>query len=738
MNRYFFFFAVSALTLAPVGALSWTPTQLSNSPATQQDSHSPSNPGIAMKIINESDQMSREINPFFTQWTGPFGLPPFDLIKAEHYMPAIEAGIKTAQAEIAAIANNPAPADFENTFLALDQTGALLENVQRVFYNLYSSDNSEALQQIARQMEPLTTAFDDDIHMNSQLFARIESIWQKRQTLGLTPVQVRLVDEVHKDFVRAGAMLNGDFKTLLRAINQELSRLGLEFAEKVLASTNDFQLLLENPDDLAGLSPALIASSAESAEKAGHKGKYLFTLQYPSIWPFVQQSTRRDLRQKMISAYANQAGAGTTFDNSAIVSNIAKKRIEKARMLGYKTWAEYVLSDRMAQDSQKVVALLDKVWAPALARAQQEVAIFATAALADKVEGPIQPWDWHFYAEKVRAEKYGLDESKVREYFPLDNVLKGAFTLAERLYGVTFTPVDGLKLYHPEVKAFEVKDADGSHLGLFLADYHPRASKRGGAWSSTFRSQEFRDGKNIRPIVVNVGNFTKPCADRPALLSIDEVETLFHELGHGLHSLFSQVQFKTLARVPWDFVELPSQIMENWVLEPELLRLYARHFKTGKVIPKDMVEKLDQGRKFNQGFATVEYLAAAYLDMAWHDFDNSTKVPSADEIEKTVFSKIGLIPEILPRYKSTYFRHIFSGGGSYSAGYYSYIWSGVLDADAFEAFVESKDIFNKKAATLFRKEVLEKGGMADAMEMYKAFRGHEPSIEPLLRQRGLD
>lgn len=675
-------------------------------------------------------------NPLLADWDAPYGLPPFGEIREEHFLPAVMAGIDAQRAEIAAIRDNPSPPSFANTIKALDMSGRLLEKVEMVLYNLSSAETTPGLQAVMRDVAPLTTALDDDIYLDRRLFERVEAVWKARNDSGLDPVSIRLVDEMRKAFVRAGAQLDDTAQGGLRRINQELAILGLRFGDNLLAETNSFALVLETADDLAGLAPATIDAAAAAATQAGLPGKWLVNLSYPSMWPFVQQSTRRDLRQKVIDAYAGRCSRGNEFDNTEIVSRIARLRLEKANLLGYRSWADFVLEERMAGSPAGVDALLDQLWKPALEVAAREAREYEDAARKAGLTGPFMPWDWHYWAERVRNDRYGLDTGILRQYFTLENVLAGAFELAGRLYGITFIPVPGLKLYHPDVMAWEVRDADGSFLGLFLGDYHPRPGKRVGAWSSRYRSQEVVDGVDIRPIVVNVCNFTRPSGDTPALLSPDEVETLFHELGHGIHSLLAKVPHRFLAGVPRDFVELPSQIMENWVFEPEMLALYARHYRTGEVIPADLVEKIQAASRYNQGFATVEYLAASKLDMEWHRA-TSGDFGDAMAFEASVLERIGMPSEIIPRYRSAYFNHIFGGGGSYSAGYYSYIWSEVLDADAFEAFRESGNIFDRRTAESFRKNILERGGTDEASSMYRAFRGRDPLVGPLLEKRGL-
>jgi peptidyl-dipeptidase Dcp len=501
-----------------------------------------------------------------------------------------------------------------------------------------------------------------------------------------------------------------------------------------LKETNAFKLVVENESDLAGLPDRMAAAGAAAAESEGLKGGWVFTLQRPSIEPFLNGADSRELRRQLLDAYVARGANGNENDNRDVVEKIATLRLERAQLLGYRTHADYVLEERMAKTPGRVMDLLDQLWTPWLAMAKKEAQALQKMIEADGGDFRLEPHDWRYYTDRLRRERYALDDQEIRQYFALENVLTGAFELAHRLYGITFTERRDLPVYHQEVRTFEVKDEDGSHLGIFYADYHPRPGKRVGAWSSRYRSQQIRDGKDIRPVVVNVGNFSRPTGDTPALLSLDEVETLFHELGHGLNALFSKIRYRGLASIPRDFVELGSQIMESWVLEPEVLALYARHWKTGEPIPDQLVHKLKDARLFNQGFETVELLAASYLDMDWHTLE---KPPALEAVafETRVLDGIGLIPEIPPRYRSPYFAHIFSGG--YSAGYYGYIWCEVLDADAFQAFKEN-GLFDRETARSFRKNILARGGTADAMDLWKAFRGREPDVEPLLERRGLE
>ncbi len=674
-----------------------------------------------------------ETNPLLAEWTAPFGVPPFDGIKEQHYFPAFQKAIDLKRQEVDAIVKNSRPATFANTIEALDASGELLERVGGVFYSLKSAETNDQIQEIARQVAPLTSALDDDILLNEQLFARIRTIWEQRDTLGLDAQQRKLVEETYKDFVRGGAKLSAEQKTRLRAINEELSLLGLQFSDNLLKETNAYQLVIDKREDLTGLSENVIAAAAATAGEAGMQGKWVFTLQAPSIWPFLSYADNRELRRRLLTAYTKRSDQGNGQDNKAILVRMAGLRAERARLLGYPSYAHFALEDRMAKTPDQVYRLLNQLWTPALAVAKKDAADFQEVIRKEGHDFKLEACDWRYYAEKVRKARYNLDENELRPYFSLENVRQGAFAVAGKLYGLSFVERTDLPKYHDEVRTFEVKDTDGSHLGVFMVDYHPRASKRGGAWCGGFRDQHVKDGRDIRPIVTNVCNFTRPVGDTPALLSLEEAETLFHEFGHALHSLLSRVHYRTLGRVPRDFVELPSQIMEHWALEPQVLKSYAKHWQTGEPIPDALIARIKEAERFNQGFATVEYLAASFLDMEWHVL-GEVKGLDATSFEDAALGRIGLIPEIVTRYRSPYFQHIFAGG--YSAGYYSYIWSEVLDTDAFQAF-KAKGIFDPATARSFRTNILEKRGTEDAMEMFKRFRGREPSVEPLLEKRGL-
>jgi len=675
-------------------------------------------------------------NPFFSEFATPFGVPPFDLIRPEHYMPAFERGMAEQKKEIAAItASAEAPA-FANTVEALERSGSLLNRVAGVFNNMTSAHTNEALQAIDKELAPKLAQHGDDIAMNAALFARVKAVHDAKDTLALTAEGSRLLEETYKDFVRGGAGLAADKQARLRQINEELSVLSVKFGENVLKENNAFELVLDKEADLAGLPPAVRAGAAEAAADRGKPGKWVFTLPKPSLIPFLQYSERRDLRERMFRAYVERGAHGNELDNRRLASRQAALRVERAGLLGYKTHADYVLEKNMAKTPAAVYEFLGKLWAPALARAKAEAAEMRAMIRAEGGDFNLQPWDWWYYAEKVKRAKYDLDDTVLRPYFPLESVRDGAFMVATKLYGITFTERTDVPKYHEDVRVFEVKDADGSHLAVLYVDYYPRASKQGGAWMNNFREQSIRDGKDIRPIISNNGNFSKPTAGEPALISYEEALTLFHEFGHALHGILTRCDYESLSgtNVPRDFVELGSQIMENWAGDPEVLKMYARHYKTGEPIPDALLEKMQKAKLFNQGFETVEYLAASFLDMDWHTLAEAKELDAA-AFDAAAMARIGLIPEIVSRYLSPYFSHIFSGG--YSAGYYSYVWAEVLDSDAFQAFKETS-LFDRATAGSFRRNILERGGTEEPMTLYKRFRGREPRIEALLKKRGLD
>ncbi|MFQ6082041.1 MAG: M3 family metallopeptidase [Candidatus Aminicenantia bacterium] len=674
-------------------------------------------------------------NPFFREFNTPFQVPPFGEIKEEHYLPAFKEGMKQQQQEIEAIVNNPEAPTFENTIEALENSGALLRKASNVFDILNGSMTNDRMQEIAKEVAPLRSKHEDDILLNEKLFQRVKAVYNQKDKLNLTTEQNMLLEKYYKDFVRGGANLDEEKKAKLREINQELSLLSVKFGENVLKENNRFELIIENEEDLAGLPQSVITAAAEAAKERGHEGKWVFTLHKPSMIPFLRYSEKRDLREKIFKAYINRGNNNDELDNKAIVSRIVVLRVKRANLLGYKTHADFVLEMNMAKKPENVYNLLERLWQPALKMAKKEAKELQEMIYKEGKDFKLQPWDWWYYAEKLKKVKYDLDEEMIRPYFKLENVRNGAFYVANKLYGIQFIERTDIPKYHQDVKVFEVKEADGSHIGILYTDYFPRASKRGGAWMNSFRKQSRLGGKEIHPVITNNGNFSKPTGDRPALLSSEEVSTLFHEFGHALHGLLSNCTYNRLSgtAVPRDFVELPSQIMENWAFEPEVLKVYAKHYKTGEVIPQELIDKLKKASHFNQGFATVEYLAASFLDMDWHTLTEAEEL-HVEKFETASMNKIGLLPEIIVRYRSPYFRHIFSGG--YSSGYYSYIWAEVLDADAFQTFKET-NLFDQKTAQAFRRNILEAGGTEDPMTLYKRFRGAEPKVEPLLKRRGL-
>ncbi len=677
-------------------------------------------------------------NPFLSEFDTPFGVPPFDKIKEEHYIPAFQEGIRLQDVEIADIVDNTEQATFENTIEAIEASGKLLTRVANVFFALNSANTNDSMQAIAKRAGPMLAEHLDNISLNEKLFQKVKAVYQKKDKLKLTGEQKRLLDDYYKDFVRGGADLDEEGKAKLREINQELSVLGIQFGENVLKENNVFELVIDNKADLAGLPDGVIAGAAETAVRRGHEGKWVFTLHKPSMIPFIQYSDRRELREKIYKAYYNKGDNNNELDNKKILSRIAALRVKKANLLGYRTHAHFVLEENMSRNPDNVFDFLGKLWPAAKEKAKEEARVLQAMIDEEGNNFKLESWDWWYYAEKVKKAKYDLDEEMLKPYFVLENVIDGVFWVANQLYGITFEEIRDIPKYHDDVKVFEVKEADGSHIGVLYTDYFPRASKRSGAWMGAYRKQSRLGGRMVTPVITNVGNFQKPTGDKPALLTWDDVLTLFHEFGHGLHGLLTNCIYPSQSgtSVATDFVELPSQIMENWAGEPEVLAHYARHYKTGEVIPDELVAKMKKTSKFNQGFATTEYLAASYLDMYWHTLSVAVE-HDVIEFENKAFEELGLIPEIISRYRSTYFQHIFSGNGGYASGYFSYMWAEVLDADAFQAFKET-DIFNKELARLFRENILARGGSEDPMVLYRNFRGSDPDIEPLLRKRGLN
>lgn len=672
-------------------------------------------------------------NPFLAEYTAPFQVPPFDLIKMEHYKPAFLQGMEEQKAEIDAIVNNSEPATFENTIAALDQSGALLRKVRTVFSGLKSANTNDEMDALSRELSPLQSKHSDDIRLNEKLFARVKAVYENPGELNKE--QKKLLEETYKDFVRGGANLDGESQKKLRELNSEISMLQLTFGQNMQKETNAFQLIVDKEEDLAGLPQNLIAGAAETAREAGMEGKWIFTLHNPSVMPFLQYADNRDLREKIFKGYINRGNNGNANDNKEIVRKLVKARLEKAKLMGYEDYASFALEERMAKNSDAVYTLLNQIWTPALAKAKEELADINAEIKKEGKTFAAEGWDWRYYADRAKKAKFDLDENQVRPYLKLENVRDGVFHVANKLYGITFTQLNNLPLPHPDAQVFECKDKDGSHLGVLYMDFFPRASKKGGAWCGTYRSQTYKDGKKVTPVVTIVCNFTKPAAGQPALLSADEANTLFHEFGHALHNLFKDVHYYGVASVPRDFVELPSQIDEHWAFEPEVLKVYAKHYQTGEVIPAALVEKMDKSGKYGQGFATTEYLAASLLDMDYHVLKDVPADMDVMKFEGEALGKRGLLKQIPSRYRTTYFNHTMGGG--YTAGYYSYIWAEVLDCDAYEAYKETGDIFNQEVAGKFRKYILTPGSIDDAMDMYVNFRGKQPGIEPLLKNRGL-
>lgn len=694
--------------------------------------------GMALSLMacsGNKEKSSDAVNPFFTEYATPFGVPPFDEIKLEHYKPAFLKGMEEQAKEIDAIVNARSMPDFENTIVALDQSGQLLRRVSAVFYGLNSANTSDEMQALSKELSPLLSKHSDDISLNPRLFERVKQVYDNKEKFNLDKEQTKLLEETYQDFVRGGANLDSAKQVKLRQLNSEIAMLQLTFGQNMLKETNAFQLVIDKKEDLAGLPESLIANAAAAAKAAGMEGKWLFTLHNPSVMPFLQYADNRALREKIFKGYINRGNNNNDADNKEVVKTLLQKRLEKAQLMGYEDYASFVLEDRMAKTSANVYNLLDEVWAPALKQAKAELADIQNEIKKEGNSFEAEGWDWRYYFEKSKKAKFNLDENQIRPYLPLDQVREGAFYVANKLYGITFTQLKDMPLPHPDALCFECKDKDGTHLGVLYMDFFPRASKRGGAWCGSYRSQTYADGKRQGPVVTIVCNFTQPAAGEPALLSADEAATLFHEFGHGLHNLFKDVHYYGVSGVPRDFVELPSQIMEHWVFEPEVLKVYAKHYKTGEVIPAELIEKLDKSGKYGQGFATTEYLAASLLDMDYHVLKEIPADFDVMAFEQQTLGKRGLLKQIPSRYRTTYFNHTMGGG--YTAGYYSYIWAEVLDADAFQAFKETGDIFNQDLAQKFRTYILTPGGIDDAMDMYKNFRGKEPGTDALLKNRGL-
>jgi len=699
---------------------------------------------IALSVItlascstkNEPKTEAEPKNPFLTEYTTPFQVPPFDQIKNEHYLPAFEAGMKEQLAEVEAIVGNAETPTFQNTILPFDKSGETLDRVSNVFFNLNECLTNDEMIKIAEQVLPLLSKHSDSIMMNPKLFERIDYVYQHRNEMGLDDQQIRVVEKYEQDFVRNGAALPADKQEELSKINEQLSTLSLQFGNNLLKENAGYKLVIENEADLAGLPQTSIDAAAEQAKSDGMEGKWVFTLSKPSLIPFLQFADNRDLREQMYKAYYNRGDNNNEYDNKKLINEMVKLRVQKAKLFGFDNYADYVLDVNMAKDSKTVDKFLIDIFNPAQQLAKKELAEMQAIADAEGANIKLEGWDWWYYAEKLRKAKYAFDENQIKPYLTVDNVRNGMFMAANKLYGVTFTQNTNLPVYYPGVETYEVKEANGDFLGILYMDYYPRESKSGGAWCTSFReSGHDINGKKIYPVISLVMNFTPASGDTPALLTWDETETMWHEFGHSLHAFFSDGLYtRTCGNVPHDYVEMPSQIMENWVAEPEVIRMYAKHYQTGEVMPDSLINKIENSALFNQGFMTTELIAASILDMKFHELTESQDL-DVDAFEKQQMDAIGLMPEILPRYRSTNFSHIFNGG--YSAGYYAYTWAEVLDKDAFNYFKTSGDLFNPELAASFRKNCLQECGNDEGMVQYRKFRDQDPDYEPYLKARGL-
>lgn len=675
---------------------------------------------------------SQEANPFFNDYGTPFETPAFNKIDEEDFLPAIKKGIEEHNKEIEAIVNNSAEPTFENVIVAMEKSGQLLDKTNSVLGNLNSAHTNDKIQEIKKKTTPMLSRHSDEILLNEKLFERIKKVYKNKDEFDLDQEDEKVLEEYYQDFVRNGANLPPEKKERLKEINEKLSSLMLQFGQNVLKETNKFKMVIKDKENLAGLPQGVIDAAAEAARDKDIKDAWVFTIHKPSMIPFLKFSEKRSLREKIFKAYINKGNHNDKLDNKDLIKEMVNLRVEKADMLGYDNWSEYILQDKMAKKPGNVYNLLDQVWKPALKTAKQEAQKLEAIARENDPDFDLKPWDWWYYAEKLKEREYKLDDDQLKPYFKLENVRQGAFDVANKLYGITFKERNDIPKYHPDVDVFEVRDKDGSLIGIFYTDYYYRDSKRGGAWMNHYRKQFGL--LDQRPIVCNVCNFPKPTEKQPSLLSLDQVQTLFHEFGHGLHGLLSQCKYKKLSgtSVPRDFVEMPSQIMENWANHPEVIKSYAKHWKTGKTIPDELVQKIVKTSKFNQGFKTVEYMAAAYLDMAWHTLEEKQKF-DVMKFENKAMDEVNLIPEIVVRYRSPYFQHVFAGG--YSSGYYSYLWSAVLDADAFQAF-EENGLYDQATASALRENVMERGGSLEADVMFRKFRGRDPKIDALLERRG--
>ena len=676
-------------------------------------------------------------NPFFKEWTTPFGVPPFNEIKIEHFMPAYQAGMAEEMAQIWDIIRNPEAPTFENTIVAMDKSGKLLRKVTPVFSGLSSVNNNAELQQLARRLSPLTSKHRDDISLNPELFKRVKAVYAQKDRLNLNVEQMKLLDNTYRRFIRGGADLPADKQEKLRDINSELAALQLAFSQNLLAETAAYQLIVSDKSKLTGVTDAQLADAQSRAQKAGNANAYYFGLDNPSIMPFLETADNRELRTEMLNAYLTRGNHNNVNDNKEVIKKLVTLRLERSKLMGYETHAAQAIEDRMSKDPETVMTFLNKLWVPSLAMAKNELKDIEAMMKKKNIPMPSTAADWRYFFNISRQQKYSINQEVIREYFQLDNVRNGIFYVCNRLWGITFNELKNMPVPHPEATAWECKDKDGTTLGVVYLDMHPRPGmKNGGAWCGSYRSQSFdENGKRIIPFVTIACNFTRPSGDKPALLTTNEANTFFHEFGHGLDHLFRETHYSGTSGNQRDFGEFPSQVMEHWAFEPEVLKVYAKHYKTGAVIPNTLVRKIEQNEMYGQGFITTEFLAASLLDMEYHLLKEIPRDFDIEKFEQSVIEKYGLIPQIPPRYRSTYFSHTFSGG--YTAGYYMYIWAEQIDSDAFEAFLEKKNIFDPDLANKLRYEIFARGGIEDAMTLYKNFRGKEPDVNALLRNRGL-
>ncbi|HIP49034.1 MAG TPA: M3 family peptidase [Lutibacter sp.] len=672
------------------------------------------------------------INPLLSEWKTPFGMPPFDEISSADYLPALRKAITIHKDEIKIIVENKERATFKNTIEALEISGAVLKKITNVFYAVNAANTDKILRETAKTIGPELAAHFDEITLNSELFKRIESVYNQIHQLDLGKQELFLISETYKNYKSSGVNLKGEQKERLKEINKKITILSNKFETNLLDETNAFELHVSDKKDLGNLSESLIALAASEAKKRGHDSGWSFTLQRPSINPFLEVSPNRAMREKLFKAYTHRGDNDNSNDNKKIISELVALRVEKANLLGYKTWADKVLSNRMAKKSENVFKLMNQMWPSALAMAKKDKNALATMMKKEGIKDKFRGSDWRYYVAKLRAKKYSFNEEDTRPYFEFNNVREGAFKLAYTLFGITFKPIENAQKWHPDQQVFEVLE-NGKHLGVIYMDFFARESKRGGAWMNEIRMQS-NINSFVTPIVTNNFNYPAPTKGQPSLLSFSEAQTLFHEFGHALHGLLSNVKYASMSgtNVPRDFVEFPSQVMENWMSEPQVLATYAKHYKTGEIIPAALIKKMNIANDFDEGFRSVEYMAAAYLDLKWHSLKDTT-LQDVRKFEANAMRDIGLINEILPRYRSTYYSHVFSGG--YSAGYYSYLWSEVLDADTFNEFKKTGDIFNPELSKKYR-AMLAAGGSKSGMDLYKNFLGRKPKIEPLLVKKG--